>query len=40
MQMIEQINGALNIIKKVFPDAFIEEIEGMVLYPYSVNIIS
>jgi putative transposase len=32
------VNGALNITKKALPNAFIEGIEDMVLYPYSINI--
>lgn len=32
------VNGALNITKKAFPNAFAEGIEGMLLYPYSFRI--
>lgn len=32
------VNGALNITKKVFPNAFCEGIEGLVLIPYSLEI--
>ncbi|MGB9763629.1 MAG: RNA-guided endonuclease InsQ/TnpB family protein [Minisyncoccia bacterium] len=33
------LNGAYQIIKKVFPDAFVEGIEGVGLHPVRVNII-
>ena len=32
------VNGAYQIIKKVFPNVFLDGIEGVVLHPVRVNI--
>jgi len=32
------VNGSYNIIKKVFPNAFVDGIEGVAVHPYRVNL--
>jgi len=32
------VNGSYNIIKKVFPNAFANGIEGVAVHPYRVNL--